>query len=175
VLINLYYKEIIATAIVILIAVFIRLITLRLVKRFSQSTHLLEQRSKLVNKYISILITILTIIALFIIWGVEPQNVFTSAYAVLTVMGIALFAQWSIISNITAAIILFFAFPFKIGDYIRIHDHEFQLEGEIEDIRAFHTLLRTKNGEIITYPNNMMLQKGITIVTEPAIEKEFTD
>jgi len=112
---------------------------------------------------------------LSIIWGVQAHNVVTSVYAVLTLLGIALFAQWSVLSNITAAVILFFAFPFKIGDRIKILDGDFDIEGEIEDIRAFHTLLRTSNGEIITYPNNLMLQKGIRIITEPVQEQEFTD
>ncbi len=172
---NNYFEEIIATLIVIVSGVVIRAVVTALIRKFAQSTHLLERRSRLVNKYISILLTILILFGVFIIWGVEPQNVFTSIYAVLTVMGIALFAQWSIFSNITAATILFFAFPFKIGDKIRIHDHEFELEGEIIDIRAFYTLLRTYKGEMITYPNSMMLQKGISIISEPVVEREFTD
>lgn len=170
-----YTKQIIASLIVFAIAFGVRFIASRMIKRFSQSTALLERRSNLIDKYISMLITIVGVIALSIIWGVQAHNVVTSVYAVLTLLGIALFAQWSVLSNITAAVILFFAFPFKIGDRIKILDGDFDIEGEIEDIRAFHTLLRTSNGEIITYPNNLMLQKGIRIITEPVQEQEFTD
>jgi small-conductance mechanosensitive channel len=63
-----------------------------------------------------------------------------------------MFAQWSILSNITSGI-LFFSFPFKI-DIIRIHDKDFPIVAEIEDIRAFHVALKTKEGEMIIYPNN---------------------
>jgi small-conductance mechanosensitive channel len=95
---------------------------------------------------------------------------------VLTVVGVALFAQWSILSNITSGIILLFSFPFKIGDYIRIHDKDFPIEAEIDDIRAFHTLLKTRDGEIITYPNTLLLQKGISIIKNTDFEnKEFMD
>ena len=87
----------------------------------------------------------------------------------------AMFAQWSILSNITSGIILFFSFPYKIGDYIFIHDKDFPIEAEIEDIGAFHVYLKTKEGEIIVYPNNLMLQIGITILKHPDEEKEFTD
>jgi small-conductance mechanosensitive channel len=38
--------------------------------------------------------------------------------------------------------------------------------GEIEDIRAFHISLKTKSGETIIYPNNLLFQKGITITKE---------
>jgi small-conductance mechanosensitive channel len=70
------------------------------------------------------------------------------------------------LSNVTAGVILFFSFPFKIGDKIKIMDKEMELPNEaylIEDIRAFHVHLRRSNGELITYPNNMMLQKAIAM------------
>ena len=87
-----------------------------------------------------------------------------------------MFAQWSILSNITSGIILFFSFPFKIGDIIRIHDKEFPFEAEIEDIRAFHIYMKTKDGEMITYPNNLLLQRGISIIKHSSqVENEFTD
>jgi small-conductance mechanosensitive channel len=91
------------------------------------------------------------------------------------VLGVAMFAQWSILSNITSGIILFFSFPFKIGDHIRIHDKDFPIEAEIEDIRAFHLYLKSKDGEMITYPNNLLLQKGISIIKNDFEDKEFTD
>ena len=34
----------------------------------------------------------------------------------------------------------------------------------IEDIKAFHVHLRRNSGALITYPNNMMLQKAITLI-----------
>ncbi len=37
-------------------------------------------------------------------------------------------------------------------------------EGIIEDIKTFHIILHTENNEIITYPNSMMLQKGVSII-----------
>jgi hypothetical protein len=62
-----------------------------------------------------------------------------------------MFATWSILSNITAGVILFFFFPFRIGDTIKIHDKDFPIEAEIDDINAFHVFLITAEGEKITY------------------------
>ena len=61
---------------------------------------------------------------------------------------------------------LFFFFPFRIGDTIKIHDKDFPIEAEIEDINAFHVLLVTAEGEKITYPNNLLLQKGISVCSK---------
>ncbi len=107
---------------------------------------------------------ILSIFALIVIWGVQTKDIFLVFSSVATVIGVAMFAQWSILSNITSGIILFFSFPYKIGDSIIIHNKDFPIEAEIEDIGAFHVYLKTSKGETIVYPNNLMLQIGITIL-----------
>jgi small-conductance mechanosensitive channel len=172
---KLYIKEEIASAVVLLILFILRVIVSKLVKRFARISFTLEHRTNLVIKYFNILFGTLAIIALFIIWGVKPQNVILVASSVFAVVGVAMFAQWSILSNITSGIILFFSSPFKIGDTIRIHDKDFPIEAEIEDIRGFHTYLKTKDGELITYPNSLLLQKGVSVITTPTVEQEFID
>lgn len=170
-----FYIKVIATIIVFLIVVFLRYMSARIIKHYAKTSEILEHRTNLVIKYNNIFITTLFVIAVFIIWGVQTNDVFLTISSVITVVGVAMFAQWSILSNITSGIILLFSFPFKIGDIIRIHDKDFPIEAEIEDIRAFHTLLKTREGERITFPNNLMLQKGISIVNNHYEDKEFTD
>jgi len=172
---NDYIKEIISTGILLFLVAFLRLITSSLVRRFAQSSHIIEHRTNLVIKYLHLLTTILATIALIIIWGVQPKDIIIAVSSITTVVGVAMFAQWSILSNITSGIILFFSFPFRIGDVIQIHDKDFPIIGEIEDIRAFHVSLKTKEGEMIIYPNNLLFQKGITIMKEHFNDKEFTD
>lgn len=170
-----YLEETIVTGILILATITLRYISAKMVNRYAKSSEILEHRKNLIIKYNSIFITVLFLTGLFITWGVQTQDVFLTISSVITVVGVALFAQWSILSNITSGIILLFSFPFKIGDTIRIHDKDFPIEAEIEDIRAFHILLKTKEGEFISYPNNLMLQKGISIITRTFEDKEFTD
>jgi small-conductance mechanosensitive channel len=170
-----FIREIIGTGILAILLISLRIITSKLVRRYAKSSQTIEHRTNLVIKYIHLLINILVIIALIIIWGVETKDIFIALSSVTTVVGVAMFAQWSILSNITSGIILFFSFPFKIGDVIRIHDKDFPIEGEIEDISAFHVNLSTKNGEKIIYPNNLLLQKGISILGNHFEDKEFTD
>lgn len=170
-----YIKEEIATGIVLLLVIFSRVLIAKIVRRFARVSEILEHRANLVIKYFNILIGIIAIIALFVIWGVKPQNVIVVISSLFAVVGVAMFAQWSILSNVTSGIILFFSAPFKIGDTIKIHDKEFPIEAEVDDIRGFHTYLKTKEGELITYPNSLLLQKGISIIKNPSEEKEFFD
>lgn len=174
--INTHLEEVISTGILIVSALLIRFGSAKLVRKYAEKSEVLEHRINLVIKYINIFITVLFFIALFIIWGVKTTELFFTVSSVLTVIGVALFAQWSILSNITSGIILLFSFPFKIGDTIRIHDKDFPIEAEIEDISTFHTLLKTIDGEFITYPNTLLLQKGISIIKHHSFsDREFTD
>jgi len=161
-----YTRELIASGILILLLIFFRSATTKLVLRYAKSNHTVEKRTNLVVKYIRIFLYILASIALIIIWGVQTKDLTLAFSSITTVIGVALFAQWSILSNITSGIILFFSFPFKIGDIIKIHDKDFPIVAEIEDIAAFHVILKTKEGEQIIYPNNLLLQKGISILKE---------
>lgn len=170
-----YTRELIATGILGILLILFRIISTKLVRRYAKSNQTLEHRSNLVIKYIHLFINILVIIALIIIWGVETKDIFIGLTSVTTVVGVAMFAQWSILSNITSGVILFFSFPFKIGDVIKIHDKDFPIEAEIEDIGAFHVYLKTIDGEKIIYPNNLLLQKGISILKDHFEDREFMD
>jgi small-conductance mechanosensitive channel len=77
------------------------------------------------------------------------------------VLGVALFAQWSILSNITAGVLIFFVFPYRIGDRIRIVEKDEDMSGVIVEIALFHILLKRDSGDVMTYPNSLLLQKGV--------------
>ena len=125
------------------------------------------QRTRLIVRYINTLVTFLVLFAILLIWGVEPSQVGVLFSSVFAVIGIGLFAIWSILSNVTAGVILYFYYPFKIGDTIKILDKDFPFEkATIEDIQAFQIHLRTENGELVTYPNNLLLQKSIAKIED---------
>lgn len=170
-----FINEIIVSGALLAIVIILRLISSKLVRSFAKKSYRIEYRTNLVTKYIHLLINILAIIALIIIWGVRPKDIFLTVTSIGTVVGVAMVAQWSILSNITSGVILFFSFPFKIGDSIKIHDKDFPIIGEIEDITAFHIVLKTTEDEQVVYPNNLLFQKGISIFHNSYEEKEFMD
>jgi small-conductance mechanosensitive channel len=46
----------------------------------------------------------------------------------------------------------------------------------IIDITMFHVILRHSSGNIITYPNNLILQKGvIKVLVDPELKSETVD
>ncbi|MCG9558553.1 mechanosensitive ion channel protein MscS [Vibrio kanaloae] len=95
--------------------------------------------------------------------------------SIFAVLGVALFAQWSILSNLTASVLIFFVFPYRIGDKVKVAEKDEDISGVIIDITMFHVILRHSSGNIITYPNNLILQKGvIKVLVEPELKDETT-
>lgn len=107
------------------------------------------------------------IILLFLLFGIEYGQLSVFVSSVFAVTGVALFAQWSIISNLTAGFIIFFFFPYRVGDLVRVVDKDDDITGVIEEISLFHVMIRRGEKEIITYPNSLMLQKGVIKDPEP--------
>lgn len=172
---SIYFGHIISTVITTTVFIVVSYIIKRLTKSYARTSHLSEHRTNLISKYINFLMVTLYAVIMIAIWGLNTNDLVTYVGGTLTVIGVAFFAQWSILSNITAGIILFFSFPFRIGDVIRVHDKDFPIEAQIEDIKAFHTILKTRDGELITYPNNLLLQKGVSIIPIKQEDKEFYD
>tara|TARA_R110002012_G_scaffold321944_1_gene552579 strand:- start:21955 stop:22524 length:570 start_codon:yes stop_codon:yes gene_type:complete len=166
-----HQDELITSLITILIILILKFIFTKAVRKVGKIGDFDKVRTNLIVKYISITLTIVAIGVLIPVWSVNVKDIGAILASVFAVIGVALFAQWSILSNITAGVIIFFSYPFKIGNTIRIFDkeiHETDKTGHetfvIEDIRAFHLHLRRSNGEILTYPNNLVLQKGVALV-----------
>jgi len=159
-----YYIPLIETGVLLLVLFVLRQLLKKGVRNFTRKIGRLEHRTALIIKHVNITIFILAILGLIFIWGVDFRNIGLVFSSIFAVIGIALFAQWSILSNITSGIIMFFTFPYRIGDHIRIHDKDIPCEGTIEDIKTFHIILLTPDNEIVTYPNSIMLQKGVSII-----------
>lgn len=170
-----FYNEILGTLITSAVFIILSIIIKKLTKRYARASHLSEHRTNLISKYIDFFMIAVYVVIIVAVWRLRAEDLFGYLGGILTIIGVAFFAQWSILSNITSGIILFFSFPFRIGDVIKVHDKDFPIEAQIEDIKAFHTILRTRDGELITYPNSLLLQKAVSIVPIRQEDKEFYD
>lgn len=170
-----YQYQIIYTIITLMVLWFFQFALKKTAQRVSHKSEIHITRTRLMFKYINILIVLIAAFLLALAWGVGVGDLALLFSSVFAVIGVALFAIWSILSNITAGIILFFSFPYKIGSKIKIHDKDMPIEAVIEDIKAFHLHLRTMDGELITYPNNLMLQKAVSLIEKVHFSDEGKD
>lgn len=148
---------------IILLAVitFLKLIINYFISKTVVKSILNKTRGKLVRKIVNFILSVFLIVFILIIWGVDQSELLLFMTSVLTVIGVALFAQWSLLSNLTAGVILFFNHSVKLDDTITIMDKDYEIEGRITDIGYFFITLKTKDGDQITLPSNVFLQKTI--------------
>lgn len=158
-----YIPQIIATGITLFLNPLLKVFLGKLIRRSGELMSKSDARMMQVVRIMNIIVNFGCILTITVIWGVKPENLLVAMSSIFAVVGVAMFAQWSILSNITAGIIIFFSMPFKIGDNIKILDKDMPIEATIEDIFTFVIHLRTKEGELIVLSNSMFLQKTVSV------------
>jgi len=144
-------------------------VTYVILSRFLKSSVALLGRSKSVNEvritYVSRMLnlgfTAVFVLLVCLVLGIGYGQLAIFFSSVFAVVGVALFAQWSILSNITASLIIFFGFPYRVGDWVKVVDKDDEILGQILEISTFHVIIQRLSGDVVTYPNSLILQKAV--------------
>ena len=159
------YKIQIIETIVVIVGYFTAYYTTKVfINNSLKQTHLQRGRRKMIIKAVHLVSFLAASIFLSAIWGLKQNEIAVFVGTLLTALGIAFFAQWSLLSNITSSLLLFFNHPVKIGDTLKVLDKEYPFEGEVTDLTYFFVHLKSANGEIITIPNSLLLQKSVSVL-----------
>lgn len=156
--------QILLVAVALVIMFLLMTFTKRITRKVSAVKNLEPNRRKVVLNSFYFLYYLIFAAALIIILGIKFEDVTIFFSSVIALLGVAFFAQWSLLSNLTASIIIFFYHPLKIGDRVKILDGEFKSEGIIKNITGFYTMMELDNGRSVSIPNSLILQKGIEII-----------
>lgn len=133
------------------------------------------RRIQYVKKTISIALSIVYLVVLGLVLGINYGEVSIFLSSAFAVIGIALFAQWSILSNLTASLIIFFGFPYRIGDLVKVLDKDDTVTGVIEEITLFSVQVRDEYGNLATFPNNLFLQRPVVKISKNNGEKQLPE
>jgi small-conductance mechanosensitive channel len=158
------HKIQIAETFAILIVYVIAYFLITKVNNALKNAQLQRARRKMIIKAVHLFASITVVILLAGVWGLKQNEIAVFASTILTALGIAFFAQWSILSNITSSVILFFNHPLKLGDTIKVLDKDYPFEGEVTELTYFFIYLKSKSGETITIPNSLVLQKSFSVI-----------
>jgi len=104
---------------------------------------------------------VIIVTLLSLIWDMSFKGLSIYFASIFTVIGVAFFAQWSILSNITASVLLFFNFSYKVGNKIKIMDGDNSVTGEVANVTLFTFQIKNESGELVNYPYNLFIQKPI--------------
>ena len=123
------------------------------------------------NREIRIVSNLILGIATFIILmafleavNVPLGNVWTAISTLLALVAIGFFAVWSILSHMTAAVVLFLQRPFRIGDYLQFADETYS--GKVVRTGLFFTQLEDADGGRSQIPNNLLFQRRFRVSEE---------
>lgn len=141
------------------------MMTKKITKSYVIRNAIEPHRRKIILNLFYILYYVISFFLILLILGIEMKQIGVFASSILAVLGVGFFAQWSILSNLTASVILFFYHPMRIGDTIKIMDKEYDLTGVVKNITGFYVLLHIPEGNRrITIPNTVILYKSIELI-----------
>ena len=163
--------QILETIVVLVGYIATHFITKIFINNTLRKTHVQRGRRKIIVKAVHLFSFLTLIILLSAVWGLEQSEIAVFVGTIFTALGIAFFAQWSLLSNVTSSLLLFFNHPIKIGDRIKVLDKDYPFEGEITDLTYFFIHLKTESAEIITIPNSLLFQKSVSVFEKNNISK----
>ncbi len=158
--------KLIQSAVIIIAYVITKKLIFKIVNKTLLEKFIQESRGSIIRKVINAILTLVSLIVLLLIWGVKQSDLAVLIGSVFTIVGVAFVAQWSLLSNITSGIILFFNHSVKLNDAIIILEgKDYAIEGKIINIGLFFITLETADKETITLPNNVFILKSVKKVT----------
>jgi len=158
--------QIILTIVALVVYVICVAVANSALNRFIGTREFIEHRLVYIKKTIGMLMLVFLAISIAVIWGIDLKAMLILASSIFAIVGVGLFASWSILSNLTANAILMFSFPYKIGDRIRIVDGDNSIEGKILDMTMFSIQIENDDHHIVSYPNNLVLQKPVMKINQ---------
>lgn len=153
--------QVILTLIMSFLFILIRSILIKIIIKHARKNKMAYSREAYVKKLVTFVQVLLFLTIVGMVWEISLRGLSIYFASVFTVIGVGLFANWSILSNMTASVILFFFFPYRIGNKIKIIDGDNSVEGIVIDITLFYIQIETEDKKKYSYPNNLAIQKAI--------------
>ena len=155
--------KLLGTLIAVLAAIGIKLIINRVLRKISRKLNFHTARRALINRIINMALVLVASVVIIGIWGLGSDDLVIYFTSIFTVIGIAFFAQWSHLSNITAGVILFFSTSIRVGDTISIGDGDSKKTGLIDNIGLYFVTLITEGDHRVMISNTLFLQNMVTV------------
>lgn len=133
-----------------------------------------EHRQFRAELLVKIIVAIVMLVALLLFWGIELKGLLVVGSSLFAVAGVALFAAWSLLSNLTSFLIMFVQNDYKVGSWVRIIDGANAIEGRIVEMGLMNVMLRHIDGHKVVYPNNLFVTRPVLVLcSEPQKAKSI--
>jgi len=147
----------VALLVLVLVMAVIRRIRSRLISLRPQHQREIRMTFKVVTFTAFVIIVMATLESL----NVPLGNVWTAVSTVLALVAIGFVAVWSILSHMTASLVILLQRPFRTGDNLQLGDEEYV--GQVIKTGLFYTHVRDSEGGVSLIPNNILFQKRFRV------------
>ncbi|ATG78659.1 MULTISPECIES: mechanosensitive ion channel domain-containing protein [Pseudoalteromonas] len=155
--------------IVTLIALLLYPLLLKLTKKLLEKTikgkvdlhH--KSRAELLLK---IILACVMICLVLVFWGIELRGLLVLGSSLFAMLGVALFAAWSLLSNLTAFLLMFIQNDCRVGYWVRIIDGANHVEGRIVEMGLMNVVLEHIDGHRVIYPNNLFVTRPVMVLNK---------
>ena len=146
-----------------------RLVWLRAIERIASFRGMRPQRVASARRAVHLVGRAALVGAIVLIISIQFHGLTILLGTIATAIGIAFFARWSIISNVTTSFIIFLRHPVLIGDRIDL-PRVANCGGVVKEMTLFYIILVDEAGRTITIPNNLALSQPMVITHQPPPE-----
>lgn len=163
-----YADRLLAAAAIIVVSVVLVYVFQRIIRKLLRTRHLPPLMAGRLRFLVRCIIALVAALLLM-----QTAGIFDSAWAVisatLATLAVGFVAAWSILSNITAALLVLTFRPFRIGDQVELVDMGgASLGGRVVDMNLMFTTLAVpdreasdgETPELLHVPNNLFFQKA---------------
>ncbi len=119
-----------------------------------------------VLRYAAVLVSLfILLVATLELVGVSPRQLVVGGAVTGVLLGIA--AQQSL-ANLFAGLVLLFARPFRVGDFVRLRAGALsgQIDGRVVDVSLTYVRLETEDGAVMV-PNAQALAAAVVLLKQP--------
>ncbi|CAH9049615.1 hypothetical protein PSECIP111951_00367 [Pseudoalteromonas holothuriae] len=158
------YRVVITIFVVLLFPILFKL-SRRLLDKVTQGkidTHR-QLRAELLLKMIT---AMLLLCLLLVFWGIELKGLLVLGSSLFAMLGVALFAGWSLLSNLTSFLLMFIQNYCRVGNWVRIIDGANHVEGCIVEMGLMNVVLRNLEGHRVIYPNNLFVTRPVLVLCD---------
>jgi len=141
----------------------VRRIAIPRIERHVEQGRLKDGAFKQASTALTLLTAILSVALIMFTWGFDFRGLLAFSTGLIALTGAALFASWSILSNVTSFFLLLLHPAYRRGNFIRVVDADNYVEGYISEINLFNTKLISEQREVIIYPNNLLMARPTLI------------
>ena len=122
-----------------------------------------KQRAELLVKTI---VAFVFVCVMLVFWGIELKGLLVLGSSLFAMLGVAMFAGWSLLSNLTSFLLMFIQNDYRVGNWVRVVDGANFIEGCIVEMGLMSVVLRHIEGHKVVYPNNLFVTRPVLVLSQ---------